>query len=104
MGGVPFSVDMIPHWNKIEAWKLLADKKIKGRKVKTKFLQRTLKKAHLANQQYSQEEVATNLNLSWKIHKQRKKWQKNYNRRGLKKRPLNVLCEDKALRQASYGL
>ena len=72
MGGVPFSIDVIPHWNKIEAWKLLADK-LKGRRVKTKFLQWTLKKAHLVNRIYSKDEVMTNLSLCWKRYHLRKK-------------------------------
>ena len=75
MGGVSFSVDMIPHWNKIEAWKLLLDKH-NGRRVKTKFLRRTLKKAHVAYRTYPKEEVKTNLNRCWKAYLQRKKLSK----------------------------
>ena len=71
MGGVPFSVNMIPHWNKIEAWKLMADK-LKGRKVKTKFLRRTLKKAHLAHRKCSKDEVKNNLDHCWRRCKLKK--------------------------------
>ena len=77
MGGVPFSVDVIPHWNTIETWQLLADK-LKGRRVKTKFLRRTLKKAHLVNRKHSKDEVMNDLNLCWKKCNLRKKHAKTF--------------------------
>ena len=46
MDGVPFSVDLLPFWNQIEAWQLLLTV-FKGRNVKQQFLKRTLQKAQV---------------------------------------------------------
>lgn len=50
MGGVPYSKSIIPYWRKIEAWNLAVNRhkyKNTPRKIKQKFLVRTLQNARI---------------------------------------------------------
>eukprot|EP00546_Thalassionema_frauenfeldii_P018047 CAMPEP_0178899372 /NCGR_PEP_ID=MMETSP0786-20121207/2860_1 /TAXON_ID=186022 /ORGANISM="Thalassionema frauenfeldii, Strain CCMP 1798" /LENGTH=280 /DNA_ID=CAMNT_0020570215 /DNA_START=421 /DNA_END=1263 /DNA_ORIENTATION=+ len=68
LGGVPFSFDILPYWNKIEAWQLFLDI-FNGRNVGQKFLRQALKKANVQDKLYTKSEAITELSTAWKRYR-----------------------------------
>jgi hypothetical protein len=72
-GQVAFSPTLVVAWNKIHAWKLLR-KKLSGKKVNTRYLQRSLKAANIRDiSLMTLSEVDEHLASSWAIYKKEKK-------------------------------